>query len=75
MTMKFSIGGTEHGTRICDDKVVRRLDAFPELVQALRDGDVTTGRLLCARLFEGKEGSDSREAALAARHSYRPWTW
>lgn len=35
-----------------DDKIVRRLDGFPELVQALRDGDLVTGRLFCAQLFD-----------------------
>ena len=33
------------------DKIVCRLDLFPELVQALHDGDLLTGRLFCARLF------------------------
>ncbi len=32
-------------------KIVRRLDDFPELVQALRNGDSRTGRLFCAQLF------------------------
>lgn len=32
-------------------KIVRRLDNFPELVQALRGGDLRTGRLLCAQVF------------------------
>jgi hypothetical protein len=41
----------ENATRFSGDKVVFRLDAFPELTKALRDGDVTTGRTLCARLF------------------------
>jgi len=35
-----------------DDKIVRRLDQFPELVQALRDGDLVTGRLFCAQFFD-----------------------
>jgi hypothetical protein len=34
------------------DKIVRRLDEFPDLVQALRDGDLLTGRMFCARLFD-----------------------
>jgi len=38
-------------TRI--DKTVRRLDDFPELLHALRDGDLQTGRLFCAQLFDG----------------------
>jgi hypothetical protein len=33
------------------DKTVRRLDDFPELLQALRDGDLLTGRLFCAQVF------------------------
>jgi hypothetical protein len=33
------------------DKIVRRLDEFPELEKALRDGDLLTGRLFCAQLF------------------------
>jgi len=33
------------------DKTVRRLDDFPELLHALRDGDLLTGRLFCAQLF------------------------
>ena len=34
------------------DKIVRRLDDFPELVQALRDGDLLTVRLFCTQLFD-----------------------
>jgi hypothetical protein len=41
------------------DKIVCRLDAFPELVQALHDGDLLTGRLFCAQLFD----CDGREIA------------
>ncbi len=39
------------------DKIVRRLDEFPDLNTALRTGDVSTARLLCARLFnlEGRQ--------------------
>ena len=33
-------------------KTVRRLDEFPELEQALRDGDLLAGRLFCAQLFD-----------------------
>jgi hypothetical protein len=33
------------------DKIVRRLDEFPDLNRALRTGDVSTARLLCAQLF------------------------
>ena len=34
------------------DTIVRRLDLFPELLQALRDGDLLAGRLFCAELFD-----------------------
>ena len=33
------------------DRIVRRLEDFPELARALREGDVAAGRALCARLF------------------------
>jgi hypothetical protein len=33
------------------DTIVRRLDLFPELVRALRDGDLLAGRAFCAQLF------------------------
>ena len=33
-------------------KIVRRLDDFPELMQALRGGDLLTGRMVCAQLFD-----------------------
>ena len=42
----------EHPIFLHADKIVCRLDLFPELVQALRDGDMMTGRLLCAQLFD-----------------------
>jgi hypothetical protein len=42
----------EQAVPLHTDKIVRRLDDFPELVQALRDGDQLTGRLFCAQLFE-----------------------
>jgi len=35
-----------------NDKTVRRLDDFPELLHALREGDLLTGRLFCAQLFD-----------------------
>jgi hypothetical protein len=34
------------------DRIVRRLDEFPELRNAIRRGDVPTGRYLCAQLFK-----------------------
>jgi len=36
------------------DKVVCRLDLFPELVRALHEGDFQTGRWFCAQLFDWK---------------------
>jgi hypothetical protein len=36
------------------DRIVRRIDEFPELSRALRDGDIPTARKLCARLFHLK---------------------
>lgn len=54
------------------DKIVRRLDQFPDLVQALRDGDLLTGRLFCAQLFDanpwhgvGQTGLESHSRAFA----------
>lgn len=35
------------------DKIIRKLEDFPELVEALRKGDQTRARLLFAQLFEG----------------------
>ena len=34
-----------------DGATVRKLDEFPELLEALRDGDFLTARLFCSRLF------------------------
>ena len=39
------------------DKIVRRLDEFPELLQALRDGDLLTVRLIWAQLCDGQRSS------------------
>ncbi len=41
------------------DRIVRRLDEFPELKNAIHRGDVPTGRFLCAQLFnpEARQGS------------------
>jgi hypothetical protein len=33
-------------------KIVCRLAEFPALEKALRDGDLLTGRLFCAQLFD-----------------------
>ena len=45
------------------DKIVRRLDEFPELLHALRDGDLLTGRLFCAQLFNFDGHQNLRLAA------------
>lgn len=47
------------------DKIVRRLDEFPDLNTALRNGDVPTARLLCAQLFN----FEGRQALALAVHS------
>jgi hypothetical protein len=44
-------------------KIVRRLDEFPELKQALRDGDLLTGRLFCAQLFHFDQQQSLSEIA------------
>jgi len=44
-------------------KIVRRLDAFPELEKALRNGDLLTGRLFCAQLFHFDERRSLPETA------------
>ena len=41
------------------DQIVRRLDDFPELMQALRDADLLTGRLFCAQVFQDFEARQS----------------
>ena len=46
-----------------NDKIVRRRDDFPDLGEALRDGDLLTARMICAQLFpvpERPEVSQSR---------------
>jgi hypothetical protein len=52
MTMENTKVGEDIPSPHLDNKIVRRLDEFPELVQALRDGDLVTGRLFCAQLFD-----------------------
>lgn len=42
----------EHPIPLHSDKIVRRLEDFPELLRALRDGDLLTGRLFCDQLFD-----------------------
>ena len=46
-----SIAKVDNAVPVHTGKIVCRLDLFPELVQALCDGDLLTGRLFCARLF------------------------
>ena len=41
------------------EKIVFKLAFFPELLQALRDGDLVTGRLFCAELFDCDAGRSS----------------
>jgi hypothetical protein len=49
------------------DTIVRRLDLFPELVRALRDGDLLAGRVFCAELFRiGVTNPPSPQAAIKA---------
>ena len=56
------------------DKIVRRLDLFPELLQALRDGDLLTGRLFCAQLFDfdARRSFRVREPASGKEHFAGP---
>ena len=53
------------------DKTVRRLDEFPELLQALRDCDLLTARLFCAQVFslDGPHSSPESKQANALRSS------
>jgi paraquat-inducible protein B len=53
-------------------KTVRRLDEFPELEKALRDGDLLTGRLCCAQLFDIDAGESSRVREQAIGKSLIP---
>ena len=48
------------------DKIVRRLDEFPELTKALREGDLATVSILCAQLFE--LNSDTKVPSQTRRH-------
>ena len=47
-----TIAKVDNRVPLYTDKIVCRLDLFPELVQALHHGDVLTGRLFCAQLFD-----------------------
>jgi len=50
------------------DRIVRRLDEFPELNKALRTGDVPTGRYICSQLFN-LEARQELSRALQAKAS------
>jgi hypothetical protein len=41
----------DHAIPVPTDKIVRRLDDFPELLAALRDSDFLTARSFCAQMF------------------------
>jgi hypothetical protein len=41
----------DHAIPFQTDKIVRRLDEFPELLAALRDSDFLTARSFCAQMF------------------------
>jgi hypothetical protein len=41
----------DHAVPFRTDKIVRRLDEFPELLAALRDSDFLTARSFCAQMF------------------------
>jgi hypothetical protein len=41
----------DHAVPVPTDKIVRRLDDFPELLAALRDSDFLTARSFCAQMF------------------------
>jgi hypothetical protein len=47
-----SVRNGEYPIPLHTETIVRRLDLFPELVRALHDGDLLTGRLFCAKLFD-----------------------
>ena len=50
--MATPVGSRVENSLFADrDRIVRRLDEFPDLNRALRTGDVPTARILCARLF------------------------
>jgi hypothetical protein len=55
----------ENPVPLQNEKIVRRLDAFPELLQALRDCDLLTARLFCAQLFN----LDSQQSSLEPKQT------
>jgi hypothetical protein len=58
-------------SRASECKIVR-LDEFPELVEALRDGDLLTGRLCCPQYFDAGESSRVGEQASGKEHFVGP---
>ena len=48
-----------------DGTTVRKLEEFPELLEALRDGDLLAVRSVCARLFD----IDAREDRMLVKDS------
>jgi hypothetical protein len=71
---EMTIMATPAGSRVENslfvdrDRIVRRLDEFPDLNRALRTGDVPTARILCARLFnlDGRQGLASAARSKAS---------
>jgi hypothetical protein len=55
-----SVKIAEHPILLHTDKIVRRLDDFPELLQALRDGDLVTVRLIWGQLVDVDGGEFPR---------------
>ncbi len=53
----------DHAVPFQTDKIVRRLDEFPELLAALRDSDFLTARSFCAQMFN----LDGRTSPVAPR--------
>ena len=49
LSIEALMDSVKSGSR--DGATVRKLDEFPELVEALRDGDLPTARSVCAQLF------------------------
>ena len=46
------------------DKIVRTLDDFPDLAEALRDGDLLTARMICAQLFPVPKRSEESQSRM-----------
>jgi len=63
-------------------KIVRRLDNFPELMRALRGGDLLTGRLLCAQVFNFQprarfdfSSASDQKANNEGEKTHQSWRW